>query len=263
MQPSSGWGTLPAPPVLRRKEEFQLQPSSGRSASPAPSGIERKEEAAVLRKAQPSTSDINHTNSSPGVLGRRLEVFWPDCSAWYLGSVRSFDIESHKYTVAYDDGDEEQLDLTVSIATLFQRCLQEQSGAKSSKGQAARVVAGGSLDAMEAMVGRRIEVLWPADSAWYLGKVASYNAQSGRHLVRYNDGDEERLDLSLEVFRLVDGKLCPPKIAAGNSQEQGCAWASTRGDMGVGRKRVRNQDPSNWRAVRWIGSDDAITWLAC
>lgn len=52
----------------------------------------------------------------------------------------------------------------------------------------------------EEVVGKRIKVLWPADRAWYKGCVKSFNKDKARHLIQYDDGDEEELDLSREEF---------------------------------------------------------------
>ncbi|CAL0311136.1 unnamed protein product [Lupinus luteus] len=48
------------------------------------------------------------------------------------------------------------------------------------------------------VVGRRINVYWPLDKAWYQGSVISFDKISSKHLVRYDDGEEEALDLSKE-----------------------------------------------------------------
>lgn len=41
---------------------------------------------------------------------------------------------------------------------------------------------------------------WPLDDAWYEGRVEAYNAGSLRHRVKYDDGDEEEVDLVKERF---------------------------------------------------------------
>nr|XP_011465355.1 PREDICTED: DNA mismatch repair protein MSH6 [Fragaria vesca subsp. vesca] len=55
----------------------------------------------------------------------------------------------------------------------------------------------------EEVVGKRIKVLWPADRAWYKGCVKSFNKEKTSHLIQYDDGDEEELNLSLEKFELL------------------------------------------------------------
>ena len=53
-----------------------------------------------------------------------------------------------------------------------------------------RCLALGAPDGPEA-IGRRIEVFWPEDDTWYGGRVAEFNATSGEHKIRYDDGDVE------------------------------------------------------------------------
>ncbi|TKY61722.1 DNA mismatch repair protein MSH6 [Spatholobus suberectus] len=48
------------------------------------------------------------------------------------------------------------------------------------------------------VVGRRIKVYWPLDKAWYEGSVKSFDSLTSKHLVRYDDDEEESLDLSKE-----------------------------------------------------------------
>ncbi|KAF8657666.1 hypothetical protein HU200_059821 [Digitaria exilis] len=50
------------------------------------------------------------------------------------------------------------------------------------------------------VVGRRLRVYWPLDDAWYEGRVEAYDAGSHRHRVKYDDGDEEQVDLVKERF---------------------------------------------------------------
>ncbi|KAH1195676.1 DNA mismatch repair protein MSH6 [Glycine max] len=48
------------------------------------------------------------------------------------------------------------------------------------------------------LIGRRIKVYWPLDKAWYEGSVKSFDSLTSKHVVRYDDGEEESLDLSKE-----------------------------------------------------------------
>ncbi|KAK1402555.1 Histone-lysine N-methyltransferase ATX2-like [Heracleum sosnowskyi] len=41
-------------------------------------------------------------------------------------------------------------------------------------------------------------VYWPLDENWYYGHISGYNPITGRHQVKYNNGDEEHLVLSNE-----------------------------------------------------------------
>ncbi|CAI7834354.1 unnamed protein product, partial [Closterium sp. NIES-53] len=54
-------------------------------------------------------------------------------------------------------------------------------------------------------VGRRVEVYWPDDAAWYAGMVAGYEEETGRHEVLYDDGETEMVVLAKEKVRWVGG----------------------------------------------------------
>lgn len=47
-------------------------------------------------------------------------------------------------------------------------------------------------------VGHRVRVWWSADAEWYSGEVASYDTTTGEHLVEYDDGDIQTIDLQFD-----------------------------------------------------------------
>jgi len=49
-----------------------------------------------------------------------------------------------------------------------------------------------------AAIGRRLEVWWDTDGAWYSAQVRRYDAKSGQHFLEYDDGDTEWADLAHE-----------------------------------------------------------------
>lgn len=51
------------------------------------------------------------------------------------------------------------------------------------------------LDA--SIVGRRCQIYWKDDAEWYQGEIIEYNTE-GKHVVEYDDGEVEALDLSLQ-----------------------------------------------------------------
>ncbi|XP_030451393.2 DNA mismatch repair protein MSH6 [Syzygium oleosum] len=51
---------------------------------------------------------------------------------------------------------------------------------------------------------RRIRVYWPLDGAWYEGCVKSFDEGSGKHLVQYDDAEEELLDLGKERIEWIE-----------------------------------------------------------
>lgn len=44
--------------------------------------------------------------------------------------------------------------------------------------------------------GRRVEVFWEGDGVFYRGTVTGYSTSSSKHLILYDDGDLERVNLN-------------------------------------------------------------------
>lgn len=67
------------------------------------------------------------------------------------------------------------------------------------------------------VVNQRIKVFWPLDQTWYFGIVKGYDPVHELHHVKYDDRDEEWINLQSERFKLlllpdeVRGKSCPEK----------------------------------------------------
>ncbi|XP_030532528.2 DNA mismatch repair protein MSH6 [Rhodamnia argentea] len=53
------------------------------------------------------------------------------------------------------------------------------------------------------VLSKRVRVYWPLDKAWYEGCVKSFDEGSGKHLVQYDDAEEELLDLGKEKIEWV------------------------------------------------------------
>ncbi|XP_018475958.1 DNA mismatch repair protein MSH6 [Raphanus sativus] len=53
------------------------------------------------------------------------------------------------------------------------------------------------------VVGKQVRVYWPLDKKWYDGSVTSYDKSGGKHMVEYEDGEEESLDLGKEKIEWV------------------------------------------------------------
>ncbi|KFK29743.1 hypothetical protein AALP_AA7G173100 [Arabis alpina] len=56
----------------------------------------------------------------------------------------------------------------------------------------------------EKLVGSRIRVWWPLDKAYYEAVVYSYDSSKRRHLVHYDDGEQEILNLQKQKWYFVD-----------------------------------------------------------
>ena len=51
-------------------------------------------------------------------------------------------------------------------------------------------------------VGKRIRVWWPSEDKWFGGEVASFDGR--KHGIRYDDGDEDEIDLADHKFEIVE-----------------------------------------------------------
>ncbi|KAJ6816721.1 uncharacterized protein M6B38_415465 [Iris pallida] len=60
------------------------------------------------------------------------------------------------------------------------------------------------------LIKQRIRVFWPLDKSWYSGLVKDYDPMTGLHHVKYDDRDEEWIDLRRERFKLL---LFPSEIS--------------------------------------------------
>ncbi|XP_043720613.1 DNA mismatch repair protein MSH6 [Telopea speciosissima] len=56
----------------------------------------------------------------------------------------------------------------------------------------------------EEVVGKKLKVYWPLDKCWYEGCVKSFDKLSCKHLVQYDDAEEEALDLQREKIEWVE-----------------------------------------------------------
>ncbi|KAK2970286.1 hypothetical protein RJ640_021748, partial [Escallonia rubra] len=54
------------------------------------------------------------------------------------------------------------------------------------------------------VINKRIKVYWPLDKSWYEGYVRAFDKASGKHLVQYDDAEEEHLDLDKEEIEWVE-----------------------------------------------------------
>ncbi|KAL6501942.1 hypothetical protein OROGR_027075 [Orobanche gracilis] len=53
------------------------------------------------------------------------------------------------------------------------------------------------------VLNRRIKIFWPLDESWYFGYVTGYHSEAKLHHLKYDDGEEEWVNLEEENFRLL------------------------------------------------------------
>ncbi|GAB4837384.1 hypothetical protein Ancab_002262, partial [Ancistrocladus abbreviatus] len=104
------------------------------------------------------------------------------------------------------------------------------------------------------VLNRRIKVFWPLDQSWYIGHVIGYDPEKKLHHIKYDDRDEEWVDLQNERFKLL---LLPSEAPSGSR----------------GRKRKREGAHSKKGKLCAVAEDDVcgssymdsepiISWLA-
>ena len=168
-------------------------------------------------------------------IGWRVGILWAADKTVYYGLVHSYDADSKKHGVVYDDGTFEMLTLhrvqvewvqkthtlpaagqgTVEVAAAPQSVENEPA---SKKPKLAAATAGGKdkknkkkVDPKKAAatvvggaeaVGTQIGVWWDDDKTFYYGTVADFNKEEKKHFIHYEDGTQEWLDLSKEVIEM-------------------------------------------------------------
>jgi sister-chromatid-cohesion protein PDS5 len=92
------------------------------------------------------------------------------------------------------------------------------------------------------LIGCRIEVWWPMDKRFYEGTVKSYDSTKQRHVILYEDGDVEVLNLKKEQWELIDtgGKTAKKsRTSKGNSKKKRSSGSKPKNPDGV----QRDEDP--------------------
>ncbi|KAE8687126.1 Enhancer of polycomb-like transcription factor protein, putative isoform 5 [Hibiscus syriacus] len=121
----------------------------------------------------------------------------------------------------------------------------------------------GDLDA-HWVLNRRIKVFWPLDKNWYYGLVYGYDKEKKLHHVKYDDRDEEWIDLRNERFKLL---LFPSELPYKYQRKR------TQHDRGSddriknvklnkekGKKKFITEDDS--ANGSYMDSEPIISWLA-
>eukprot|EP00891_Asterochloris_glomerata_P002152 jgi/Astpho2/2152/fgenesh1_pg.00040_%23_10_t len=148
-------------------------------------------------------------------VGARCKLFWPDDNEWYEGVIRAYSWDMGKHNVWYFyDEQGEWVDLRREKRAGRLQWVPANAPwnvARLSAAEAARAhrqASSGSLGkprfGMDA-VQLRIGVWWKDDGCYYFGRVARFNAAEGKHLVEYDDGEKEWLDLPAELVDWTAG----------------------------------------------------------
>ncbi|XP_073039135.1 uncharacterized protein [Primulina eburnea] len=110
-----------------------------------------------------------------------------------------------------------------------------------------------SLDACW-FINRRIKVFWPLDESWYYGLVNDYHPECKLHHIKYDDRDEEWVDLHEEKFKVlllpsdVPGKQKPRKNSEGNKNVHKGKSVPPLNDDSSMEKNLDSEPISSWLA---------------
>ncbi|XP_022732136.1 uncharacterized protein LOC111286444 [Durio zibethinus] len=121
----------------------------------------------------------------------------------------------------------------------------------------------GDMDA-HCVLNRRIKVFWPLDKSWYYGLVNDYDKERKLHHVKYDDRDEEWINLQNERFKLLlFPSEVPSKFQLKRSRRERSSDDRTRNMKLNKEKRNRNvmtEDDSGNGS--YMDSEPIISWLA-
>ncbi|XP_062097881.1 uncharacterized protein LOC133803780 [Humulus lupulus] len=116
------------------------------------------------------------------------------------------------------------------------------------------------------VLNRRIKVFWPLDQSWYYGLVNDYDEERKLHHVKYDDRDEEWIDLQHERFKLlllpseVPGKAeCRKSTGKDKSSDQIKRSLKPRKDK---EKRDLLMQDGSCIGSSYMDSEPIISWLA-
>ncbi|KAI4316257.1 hypothetical protein L6164_024254 [Bauhinia variegata] len=115
------------------------------------------------------------------------------------------------------------------------------------------------------VLNQRIKVFWPLDQSWYYGLVNDYDKEKKLHHVKYDDRDEEWIDLLTERFKLlllpseVPGNARGKRIGAKN-RNSGEPKGSTKSKKEREKRELNAEDDSC--GASYMDSEPIISWLA-
>ncbi|GAB2284869.1 hypothetical protein Dimus_019321 [Dionaea muscipula] len=101
---------------------------------------------------------------------------------------------------------------------------------------------------------QRIKVFWPLDQSWYFGHVTGYDPDKKLHHVKYDDREEEWIDLQHERFKLL---LFPSEVPS-NARIKSAA----RGDKDTMKGKCHAAEETNGNVDTFVDSEPISSWLA-
>ncbi|KDP32275.1 hypothetical protein JCGZ_13200 [Jatropha curcas] len=121
----------------------------------------------------------------------------------------------------------------------------------------------GDLDAYW-VLNRRIKVFWPLDQSWYYGLISEYDKVKKLHHVKYDDRDEEWINLQNERFKLL---LLPSEVPGKPQRKRSVTRVKrSNGEKGKLKLSKEKKKDSTTEDDNYVGnymdSEPIISWLA-
>lgn len=116
------------------------------------------------------------------------------------------------------------------------------------------------------VLNRRIKVFWPLDQIWYYGLVNDYDKERKLHHVKYDDRDEEWIDLQNERFKLL---LLPSEVPGRDERRKSVMGNNSDNEKGKSRSS-KGKETNTLNATvgddcntgSYMDSEPIISWLA-
>ncbi|KAG7618172.1 Tudor domain [Arabidopsis thaliana x Arabidopsis arenosa] len=111
------------------------------------------------------------------------------------------------------------------------------------------------------LLNKKIKVFWPLDERWYHGFVDGFDGDKNLHHVKYDDRDEEWINLQGERFKIL---LFPSEVPGKNQRKRRCSESKST-------QKVKGNDTSSKDEEKQkekleddscMESEPIITWLA-
>ncbi|GAB2223072.1 hypothetical protein Droror1_Dr00017208 [Drosera rotundifolia] len=114
-------------------------------------------------------------------------------------------------------------------------------------------VLSGDFSALWAL-NRRIKVFWPLDQSWYIGHVIGYDPDKRLHHIKYDDREEEWINLQHERLQFL---LFPSEVPSNVKIKN-----ATKGEKGATKDRCQADVEDNGHANTFLDSESLSSWLA-
>ena len=96
---------------------------------------------------------------------------------------------------------------------------------------------------MSELVGRRVSIYWDGDDQYFDGTIKEHAISTGKHLVLFDDGDQEWYDLAAETLKWLDEGIVRGSKRAGKQPQAG-GWPGKR-RCNDGKQAEVNNDEEN------------------